>query len=66
MATSRYKSISNEDAAASDAKLHEVELHLLEKIKTTTSAASARNYAEAYALLRGHLSATSTVEFKAN
>lgn len=66
MATSRYRRINEEDAVTSDAKLHEVELHLLDKIMTSSSPSSVRNYAEAYALIRGLVTGTSNVEVKAS
>ena len=64
MAISRYKRIADTDASAHDKKLNEVEISLLDGILNSDHAAEARDYAEAYALIRGHLTGINNVEVK--
>lgn len=63
MGNTRYMRISQEAAEAHDKKLNEVEVKLLDQILTANST-QARNYAEAYALIRGVLTSTSSTENK--
>lgn len=64
MANSRYTTLDPGAATVHDEKLLAAQNALLDKIATTTVAAAVRNYAEAYALLRGFVSATSVTEIK--
>jgi hypothetical protein len=57
MADLFYRSVDGEHAKANDEKLAAAELHLLTKILTANSE-QARNFAEAYALLRGSVTST--------
>jgi hypothetical protein len=64
MAISRYRRIADTDASAHDKKLNELEISLLDGILNADYAAEARDYAEAYALIRGHLTGINNVEVK--
>jgi hypothetical protein len=63
-ANSLYQHIEASDAKAHDDLLLETQKALLNKVAGSTSAPGARNFAEAYALISGHISATNSTEVK--
>lgn len=66
MGISRYKRINEADATAHDKALSEAEVFLLNSIKDSDHGGEARDYAEAYALIRGNLTGLNNVEVKSS
>ena len=62
-ANSLYQHIEASDAKAHDDLLLETQKVLLAKVAASTGP-GARNFAEAYALISGHISGTNTTEIK--
>lgn len=63
-ANSLYQSIEFSDAKAHDDLLLQTQKALLQKVAGSTSASVARNFAEAYALISGHIKGTNLTEVK--